>query len=144
VIPIEIPPLRSRREDIPLLVEHFLEHFCSKYRREIKRTSPAAMETLVTAAWPGNVRQLRNVIERLVITTSGKIIEADDIPTELKKPGKPSTKFPCTLAEAVEECEKLVIQQALEECSHHREKTAQALAISVRTLHYKMGRYGLH
>ncbi len=102
------------------------------------------MDILVSATWPGNVRQLRNVIERLVITCPDPIIETKDLPTELHRSGKQNTKLPRSLAEAVEECEKSTIQQALEECNLHREKTAQMLGISVRTLHYKMGRYGLH
>ena len=144
IIPIEIPPLRSRREDIPMLVEHFLEYFCSKHKRPVKRMSADAMHVLVSAAWPGNVRQLRNVIERLVITSAGEAIQESELPGELRKMPRANAKMPSTLAEAMEECEKTTIQMALEACNLHRENTAKALGISVRTLHYKMGRYGLH
>lgn len=144
VIPIEIPPLRGRREDIPMLVEHFLDYFCVRHKRERKRTSPEAMQSLVAAAWPGNVRQLRNVVERLVITCSGDIIQENELPTELRNTPRTNVKLPNSLAEAMEECEKSTIQMALEACSLHRENTAKLLGISVRTLHYKMGRYGLH
>ena len=144
VIPIELPPLRSRREDIPLLVEHFLEHFCIRHKRNSKRTSAEAMQTLASAAWPGNVRQLRNVIERMVITCEGDVILESDLPPELRKGTRTNSKLPNSLAEAMDECEKTTIQSVLEACNLHRENTAKALGISVRTLHYKMGRYGLH
>ena len=144
IIPIELPPLRSRREDIPLLVEHFLDHFCTRHHRAPKRTSPEAMLTLVSAAWPGNVRQLRNVIERMVLTCAGDVIHDSELPAELRKGTRTNTKLPSSLAEAIDECEKTTIQAVLEACNLHRENTAKALGISVRTLHYKMSRHGLH
>ncbi len=144
VIPIELPPLRSRREDIPLLVEHFLEFFCTRHKRPTKRVSPEAIQILAAAAWPGNVRQLRNVVERLVITCAGDMIQASELPAELRKLTRENVRMPNSLAEAMDECEKATIQLALEACNLHRENTAKALGISVRTLHYKMGRYGLH
>ena len=144
VIPIQLPPLRNRREDIPLLVEHFLDYFCIRHKRVAKRTSPEAMEILVAAAWPGNVRQLRNVVERLVITCAGDLIQESELPTELRKVSRVDMKMPISLSEAMDECEKATIQLALEACNLHREHTAKSLGISLRTLHYKMGRYGLH
>jgi two-component system NtrC family response regulator len=145
VIPIELPPLRNRREDIPLLVEHFLDYFCTRHRRERKRMSTEAMQTMVTAAWPGNVRQLRNVIERMVIVTAGEMIRADELPAELRRASVPGGEVSVTtLAEAVETSERKAITAALEAAGMHREKTAKMLGISVRSLHYKMGRYGLH
>jgi len=144
VIPIELPPLRSRREDIPLLIEHFLDYFCSRHKRSGKRISPEAMQVLVAAAWPGNVRQLRNVVERLVITCAGDVIHENELPSELRKVARVNAKMPNSLVEAMDECEKATIQIALEACNLHRENTAKTLGISLRTLHYKMGRYGLH
>lgn len=144
VIPIELPPLRSRREDIPLLVEHFLEYFCTRHKRSGKRTSSEAMKILVAAAWPGNVRQLRNVVERLVITCARDVIQESELPAELRKIPRVNSKMPNSLAEAMDECEKTTIQLVLESCNLHRENTAKMLGISVRTLHYKMSRHGLH
>lgn len=143
VIPIEVPPLRGRREDIPLLVEHFLEQFCVRHRREVKRLAPDAMSCLVDAPWPGNVRQLRNVVERLVITNPGEVIHLSGLPDEVRKRGGGAVRLPNSLAEAVEGCERETIEMMLDSCGLHRERTAKALGISVRTLHYKMGRYGL-
>ncbi|MBB3210082.1 two-component system NtrC family response regulator [Rhodopirellula rubra] len=144
IIPIELPPLRGRREDIPLLVEHFLEQFCTRHRRPMKRLSADAMKTMTSAPWPGNVRQLRNVIERMVITSAGDVIQENELPSELSKPTGPGHTVVSTLAEAVEACERQTIAAALESCGMHREKTAKTLGVSVRTLHYKMGRFGLH
>jgi two-component system NtrC family response regulator len=144
IIPIHVPPLRSRREDIPLLVEHFLEFFCVRHKRLQKNLTDEAMQALVAADWPGNVRQLRNVVERMVITVSEDTIQKSQLPAEVRIDPRAATRIAGSLAEAVEECEKLTIQTVLQSCNFHREKTAKALGISVRTLHYKMSRYGLH
>lgn len=144
VIPIFVPSLRDRREDIPLLVEHFLKHFCERHHRTCREITPDAMQILMNAPWPGNVRQLRNMIERLVVTLSGNLIRASDLPPELTRQNASRTAVVRPLAEAVEDCERTAILAALEANDFHREKTAQVLGISIRTLHYKMGRYGLH
>jgi len=143
VIPIHIPSLRQRREDIPLLVEHFLRHFCDRHHRTMKQVAPEAMQTMVAARWPGNVRQLRNVVERLVVTLTGDVLHDNELPPALT-PRTDSKSPPTMLAQSVEECEREAITVALAACEFHREKTAKRLGISVRTLHYKMGRYGLH
>ncbi|WP_417740096.1 sigma-54-dependent transcriptional regulator [Rosistilla oblonga] len=146
VIPIEVPSLRQRREDIPLLVEHFLKHFCDRHGRPMKQISPEAMQTLVAAKWPGNVRQLRNVVERMVVTHTDDLIQDHQLPQELQLQDNSNapTATACTLAEAVERCERETISAALAACDCHRENTAKRLGVSVRTLHYKMSRYGLH
>lgn len=144
VIPIHVPALRERREDIPLLVEHFLTHFCQRHNRPHKQVSPEAMHSLVSARWPGNVRQLRNVIERLVVTLPGDVIHAADLPNDLNPTISSSSEPVKTLAEVTEDAEKTAISAALTVCDYHREKTAKMLGVSVRTLHYKMSRYGLH
>lgn len=144
IIPIHVPPLRSRREDIPLLIKHFLDHFCLRHRRAPKVLDAAAMKLLTENAWPGNIRQLRNVIERLVITSQSEEIQCKDLPSELTKTPKEDTALKGSLVEIAEAAEKLAIAQALSANEFHRERTAKALAISVRTLHYKMNRYNLH
>lgn len=146
VVPIKIPPLRQRKEDIPLLIEHFMEHFCRKHHRETKLVAPEAMQLLTSYRWPGNVRQLRNVVERLVVIVNGDTVQSEDVPAEFADtPASLDTaRVGTTLAEAVEETEKACIAAALQACEYHREKTAKALGISVRTLHYKMNRYELH
>ncbi len=144
IVPIEVPPLRSRREDIPLLADYFLSHFCNRHHRGEKTIAVDAMNALTRAKWPGNVRQLRNVIERLVVTVTGDVITVADLPTELFADSASKSASTQTLAEVTEAAEKEGIRAALAACDFHREQTAKALGISVRTLHYKMNRYGLH
>ncbi|WP_182866594.1 sigma-54-dependent transcriptional regulator [Rhodopirellula sp. JC639] len=144
IVPIHVPPLRSRRGDVPLLVEYFLDHFCNRHHRPPRTVDSSAMKLLVNARWPGNVRQLRNVIERVVVTSTTEVISTSDLPTEIRKgDGKPQYAAR-TLAETTEAAEKSAIEDALAANDHHREQTAKSLGISVRTLHYKMNKYDLH
>tara|TARA_R110002072_G_scaffold145460_1_gene291951 strand:+ start:101913 stop:103271 length:1359 start_codon:yes stop_codon:yes gene_type:complete len=144
IVPIQIPALRERREDIPLLVEHFLNHFCQRHNRPAKRVADEAMHVLTAATWPGNVRQLRNVMERLVVTISDDVITAERLPSELHPANHAAAGSIRQLSDATEAAEKDAIQAALAASNCHREETAKALGISIRTLHYKMNRYGLH
>ena len=144
IIPVRIPALRERREDIPLLIEHFLEHFCQRHQRPLKQLEQPAMQVLVQAPWPGNVRQLRNAIERLVVTCPHHTIALTDLPADVSGSHKPATKAVRTLLEVTEQAEREAIQAALLACEFHREKTARVLGVSLRTLHYKMSRYNLH
>jgi DNA-binding NtrC family response regulator len=144
IVPIHVPALRERRDDIPLLAEHFLNHFCQRHKRPAKQLSDASMHILTAASWPGNVRQLRNVMERLVVTVSNDVVDEDDLPAELSRVCSSDSTAVRTLAEITEAAEKDAIQAALAAADYHREQTAKALGISVRTLHYKMSRYGLH
>jgi len=144
IVPIEVPPLRLRRYDIPLLVDHFLNHFCSRHRRTAKAIDADAMSVLCSSNWPGNVRQLRNVMERLVVTVSDEIIKVNDLPNDLAMKSGSDSSFVQSLAEVTEAAEKDAIEAALAANEFLREATAKALGISLRTLHYKMSRYGLH
>jgi two-component system NtrC family response regulator len=140
VVPLRVPPLRERRDDIPPLVEHFLRQAQEQYRKEPKEVAGAAMRILCGYAWPGNVRQLRNYVERLVVTVEGPTIHAADLPAELSAAPRPTV---VTLEQAAQEAEKAAILAALARCDQHRERAAGLLGVSVRTLHYKMNRYGL-
>ena len=154
IVPIEVPPLRNRRDDIPLLVEHFLNHFCSRHQRANKRLDPESMNILTNAPWPGNIRQLRNVIERLVVTSTEDAIQVKELPAEFghqatsptagAATGTATTTMPQKLADVTEAAEKAAIEVALAANDFHRELTAKSLGISVRSLHYKMNRYDLH
>jgi two-component system NtrC family response regulator len=145
IVPIFVPPLRSRLGDVPLLVDFFLDHFCRRHSRSRKAVQPDAMQQLVSFRWPGNVRQLRNIIERIVVTSTSDKISAADLPSDLSKtvPCRPDNSVR-TLAEITEAAEKSGIEYALQANDHHRELTAKSLGISVRTLHYKMNKYDLH
>ncbi len=144
VVPITIPTLRDRREDIPFLVEHFLVHFCHRHHRPLKQFDDIAMNAMLQAKWPGNVRQLRNLVERLVVTISDETIGKIHLPVEILPDSQADSSVVQTLAEATENAEKHAIQLALHFNDFHREHTAESLGISVRSLHYKMSRYGLH
>jgi two-component system NtrC family response regulator len=140
VVPLRVPPLQERRDDIPLLVQHFLELAQRRHSKESKQLAGAAMRILCDHPWPGNVRQLRNLMERLVVTVEGPVIHAEDLPDELR--ARPQQSI-LTLETAVQAAEKAAIVSALAQCNQHRERTARMLDISVRTLHYKMNRYCL-
>jgi DNA-binding NtrC family response regulator len=135
VIPVLIPPLRERREDIPALAEIFLKEMAPAHGKRPKAFTPSAIEILCSYYWPGNIRQLRNVVERLVLTCPGDAIAARDLPGEIRSAPRPPT---FNLGENLDRVEREVIQRALDEVDGHREKAAQVLGISVRTLQYKL------
>jgi DNA-binding NtrC family response regulator len=140
VVPLRVPPLRERRDDIPLLVHHFQRQAQERYHKDPKQVAGAAMRILCDFPWPGNVRQLRNCMERLVVTVEGSTIHTENLPEEMRIAPKQAV---VTLEQATQEAEKAAILAALSKCNQHRERAASLLNISVRTLHYKMNRYGL-
>lgn len=101
-------------------------------------------DVLTSAKWPGNVRQLHNVMERVVVTVNDNVITPEHLPAGIRHESRPGERSVGALAEAAEAAEKKAIQDALQASDCHREQTARMLGISVRTLHYKMSRYGLH
>jgi len=142
VIPIRVPPLRERRDDVPLLTQHFLRWAQQRHGREPKQVASAAMRALCEYSWPGNVRQLKNLMERLVVTVEGPTIHLEDLPKEMHPPRaqpvvdswpgnilEPQNPELSTLDAAVAEVEKATILAALDRCNHHRERTAQLLGI---------------
>ena len=141
VVPIRVPPLRERHDDIPVLIDYFLHQLCLRHGRPAKRLTSDAMRRLVNHNWPGNIRQLRNYVERIVVTVEDDIVHEQELPEELRQA---SAVRSSTLAFAVEQAEQQAIRSALAACDCHREQTAKLLDISVRTLHYKMSRYALH
>jgi two-component system NtrC family response regulator len=135
VIPILLPPLRERREDLPALADLFLKEFAASYGKKPKTLTASASDVLCSYYWPGNIRQLRNIIERLVITCPGESISARDLPGEIRSTPRPTT---LNLSENIQKVEREVIHRALEAVDGHREKAAELLGISIRTLHYKL------
>jgi two-component system nitrogen regulation response regulator NtrX len=141
VIPITISPLRERKEDIPALVEHFLEYFATEYGQRPKKISPDAIKILEAYDWPGNIRELRNVIERLVIMTSSNTITAKNI---VVGGSARSDYFALnTLKEARESFEKDFITKKLEENSWNISKTAEVLDVERSNLHRKIKSYDI-
>jgi DNA-binding NtrC family response regulator len=143
IVPITVPPLRDRAEDIPLLIDSFLEHFAQKHRRRRKRLSAEAVQLCQRFPWPGNVRQLRNVIERLVVTSPNTVVAAGELPDFLVAHDQSARSFTVRVGMTLAESEKLLIRQTLSQLTSNREEAARALGISRRTLQYKLKQYGL-
>jgi DNA-binding NtrC family response regulator len=143
IVPIAIPPLRERSEDIPVLAGTFLEHFAAKHKRRRKTMSAEALRLCQRFPWPGNVRQLRNLMERLVITCRNSSIEVDDFPEELRAHDRNTTTFAVRTGMTLAETEKLLIRQTLTHVTENREEAARVLGISRRALQYKLKEYGL-
>jgi DNA-binding NtrC family response regulator len=144
VVPIHLPSLRERREDIPLLVDTFLEEFARVNRRPVKRIAARAMELLCRYAWPGNIRELRNFIERLTVVVDAPVIRPEHLPAELLiEESSADRRISIQLGTPLRKVEELVIRRTLEELTDHRQRAAEILGISPRALHYKIARYGL-
>ncbi len=141
VIPLHIPPLRERKEDIPLLVDYFLEEFSQEYKKTRKRLTEEAMQVLINYDWPGNVRELKNVIERLVIMTRHDTVTEKDI--FLYNIGKKDYFSYKTLKEAREAFERDFILAKLRENNWNISRTAEVLNIERSNLHRKIKNYGL-
>ncbi len=141
VIPIFVPPLRERKEDIPELVRYFLDYFAKEYGQKPKKITPEALKAIENYNWPGNIRELRNVIERLVIMTPSNIISQKDIIiSETSRSDYFSYK---TLKEAKESFEKDFITKKLEENNWNISKTAEILNIERSNLHRKIKAYNI-
>ncbi|MCJ7544902.1 MAG: sigma-54 dependent transcriptional regulator, partial [Phycisphaerae bacterium] len=143
---IEIPPLRSRREDIPLLIDYFVQLTAKSQGTKVKPITPEARKALVAYAWPGNVRQLRNVLENALALSGGDKITLDDLPPEVlgRPAGAPGGEPLSTLAGiSLQEAEKELIRNTLKMVSGNREQAATILGIGERTLYRKIKEYGL-
>jgi len=143
IVPIVIPPLRERREDIPLLIGSFLEDFAAKHKRRRNQLSAEAMELCQRFPWPGNVRQLRNVIERLVVTCRSAVVGAGELPDFLRAQDHSAPSVGVRPGMSLAEAEKLLIRQTLVHVTTNRQEAARRLGISRRTLQYKLKQYGL-
>jgi len=146
VVPIEIPPLRERKEDIPLLVEEFLQEMAKESSLGLKKITPEAIEVLKQYDWPGNVRELKNIIERLVIMTPGEVITVKDIPESIAQ-GKEHIGMDFFKADNFREAkaifEKEFLRKKLEKYKGNVSLTAQAIGLERSHLHKKMKTYGL-
>ena len=143
IVPITVPPLRERAEDIPLLIEAFLAQFSAKHKRRHKRLSGEALQLCQRFPWPGNVRQLRNVIERVVLTCPESEVGIDALPDFLQAHDRNAASFSIRPGMTLAEVEKLLIRQTLTKETSNREAAARMLGISRRTLQYKLKQYGL-
>ncbi len=143
VVPIRLPPLRERGEDIPLLADRFLEEFSAQHHREPKEVSREAMRLLRLYAWPGNIRQLRNLIERMVVTVKDPVLQPEHLPEEIQASREDARTMVVSLGASLKEIEREAIRRTLAEVTNHREKAAKLLGISLRALQYKIKEYGI-
>jgi len=148
VVPVSLPPLRLRTDDIPVLAAHFLDHYAHRYHRSVPCLTPESLTILGGYAWPGNARELRNMIERLVLVHPGGDIEPDDLPPEvhnspMAQAADSSQPESLLLEAAVREAEIKAILRAFRHALGSKAKTAEILGISPRTLRYKLSEYGL-
>jgi len=154
VFPIRLPPLRDRREDIPLLMRHFLDELAERHESEPPSVSPDAMRAILAYRWPGNVRQLRAMCERWVITHGGQRLEEHDLgqaiaghrePTRTDAPAAidPHLSLKENVRRASERVERAYLYQLLQRCAGHQGRTAEAAGITRRTLYTKLRAYDL-
>ncbi len=147
VIPIQIPPLRERKTDIPVLIEHFLKKYNSIHSKSINKLNNDALSLLLKYNWPGNVRQLESVIERTVLLTEGNTITKDDLPLELRVTPIEINKYEFDLPEAginFYELEKEILVQAMKKSDGVIAKAANLLGMSYRTLQYRLEKFGIN
>jgi two-component system response regulator AtoC len=147
VIPVTLPPLRERIDDIPPLAEYFLAMYRHRYHKPDVRLAPATLETLCDYPWPGNVRELRNLTERLVLLCAEAVIEPAHLPLEMRLatglPSMDGNRGVMTLEAAVREAEVAAIVRAWAEAAGSKARLAEILSVSPRTLRYKLAEYEL-
>jgi len=144
VITIELPPLRQRKEDLPLLTQHLVTQLAERHERPARRLSAAALEVLRSHHWPGNVRELRNVIERAVIICSGEIIERHHIapyPLDQRAHARSEDTITLPVGTPIEEVERQMIMRTLLKTDNNKTRAAELLQISLKTLHNKLRLY---
>jgi two-component system response regulator HydG len=147
VVSIKLPDLRSRREDIPLLIDYFLKELTASHSKPVRSISAAARKALMAYHWPGNVRELKNTIESMVVMDSDGTLDLDDLPEEITGSGQPQPDVaPGTLpllGRTLEEVERHYILETLRITSGNREEAARLLGIGARTLYRKLKDYGV-
>jgi two-component system response regulator HydG len=143
-VEIHLPPLRERREDIPLLIHFFLQHFAEKYAKEITGIKPEAQQLLMSYSWPGNVRELRNEVEKLVVLSPAPEIGPETLPKAIR-PGSavPVGGLENVVGISLEQLEKEAIRNTLKLTNGNREQAAKILGIGERTLYRKIKEYDL-
>jgi formate hydrogenlyase transcriptional activator len=145
VVGVDLPPLRERRDDIPLLISTFVRECSADNGKPVREITQEAVNVLMSYDWPGNVRELRNTIEQMVVLARGERLTLRDVPAAIRT-GADLTKISVVrpgVTMTVEEAERQLIIQALKECDGNRTRAASRIGMSRRTLHRKLKRYGL-
>lgn len=142
VVPIQLPPLRDRREDIPVLAEHFLKHYAAKNHRAVRQILPEALDLLMRYNWPGNIRELENAIERGVIIAQGELLTPDELPIALGQNAQSTHDTAST--GSLKDMEREHISRTLAQVASNRTQAAKILGITRKTLQNKIKEYGLN
>jgi len=147
VITVDLPPLRQRREDIPMLVDFFLARYSEENERPRRRMTPEGLRPLLSYSWPGNVRELENVIERAVVLSSGQDVGADLLPDVIVGRGTPvpmmEHRGDASLFDIVEDCERHIILDMLEKCNWNQTEAAERFHVPLSTLNQKIKRLNI-
>ncbi len=166
VIHLQVPPLRDRREDVPLLLAHFLERYCHENSKTLRQFTPAAMKLMMDYDWPGNVRELENVVERAVVLSTQERVDADLLPESIRSkeivrgvrlqlseflpplPGEPGSRASAdnpqpSLFQIMDEIERRIIVDMLERTAWNQTEAAERFAIPLSTLNQKIKRLGI-
>ena len=146
IIPIVIPPLRNRRDDIPPLVDFFIAKHSANSHRKITGLTAGARNLIMGYSWPGNVRQLESAIERAILLCEGSEIEVEDLPVEIRQEGTSAAAFNFKLPPegiSFDEVERSLITQAMEQTNWNITRAAKLLGLSFRTLQYRLEKFGI-
>ena len=143
VVPVRIPDLKDRREDIPLLVHHFLQSFAERASEPVRRFNPEAMRVLMTHNWPGNVRELENAVEYALTMGLGDVLGVEDLPDKITNPERDVIEEAAVDGVPLEEVERRYILRVLKKMGGHQIRTAQTLGIDRRTLYRRLRQYGV-
>ncbi|MBN1589101.1 MAG: sigma-54-dependent Fis family transcriptional regulator [Pirellulales bacterium] len=148
VVSLRLPTLCERAEDIPALIDHFIKEFASRHNKRIKGMSLAARRRMLAYDWPGNVRQLRNMVESMIVVDYDGLLDVDDLPEELAEPNEPTgpptaVSLAGLVGQRLEEVERLFIEETLRAAGGNREEAATMLGIGERTLYRKIKSWGL-
>ncbi len=141
VIPVYLPPLDDRKEDIPVLVQHFIEKYNEENHKSVKGIDPSTLKLFMRYNWPGNVRELENLVERAVVTTKKDYLDEDDFPTELAIGQIGESLAGLQVPMKLEEGNKYLILKTLEKFNGNKTRAAEALGISTRTIRNKLSEY---
>jgi transcriptional regulator with PAS, ATPase and Fis domain len=145
VVLLEVPPLRERREDIPLLVETFVKEFNREHARKVTGVTRGVVDRMMQYDWPGNVRELKNTVEEMVIFTQGKrLLDVSDLPIAIRQQRSPTApELNLAVGMSMQEIERAAIEATLRSVAYDKQKAAKILGIGLRTLYRKLKEFGL-
>jgi DNA-binding NtrC family response regulator len=145
VIQLEVPPLRDRREDVPLLIETFIQEFDREHGRKVTGVTRGVVDRMMEYEWPGNVRELKNTIEEMVIFAQGRrLLDVSDLPITIRQQrASASTALPVSVGMSMNEIERAALEATLRSVGHDKQRAAKILGIGLRTLYRKQKEYGL-